>query len=138
MRISERQLELKPEEKICIAYITDCDDTLDETNKRTTPRTSAIASTLYNVEDVMTFDTKIKGVSKCHDDDEFDEHKAVDLANTRADMKYHRRMAKDYQKYINACEKAIEEFKALQKMHENKVKNIEEDIRTYYIEGTKK
>ena len=130
----ERRLEVKPEEKTCVSYIIDCDDTLDETSKKTSLRTSAIAASLYNIDDVMTFDIGFKGTAKCHDNDEFDEHKGVDLASTRADMKYHRRMAKDYKKYIKACEKAIEEFKALQDMHEKKVENIQNDIKRHYVD----
>lgn len=138
MRAIEKQIELKPEEQMCIAHIVDCDDTVDETAKRSTRTTLAIASALYDENDVMTFDTKFIGVARCHTNDEYQEHMGIDLASTKADMKYHRRMAKDYAKYIADCERAIREFTELKEMHERKVRNIEEDIQAYYIDGTKK
>lgn len=134
MKIAERHLEVDKEKGVCISRILDSDDTYDETQKVTSMRTAAIAAILYDFDDIATFDTVYEGVAKCHGEDKFDEYKGTDLACTRADMKYHRRLAKDYQKYINYCEKAIQEFQTLKEMHEKKVANIEHDIQTHFID----
>ena len=124
----------KPEEKKCISLITACDDTMDEVVKRCPGITQALTAVLYENTDAMCGgQVNFRGISQCHDEDEYDEHRGVDLASTRADMKYHKRMARDYARYIAICEAAIEQYKKLQAQHEEKVDHIERDIERYYM-----
>jgi hypothetical protein len=129
----------KPDEKVVVTVIDKCEDTYGEVARKGAVPTQAITACLHNNYQYITNkeimqgkSVAIRGVARCHDEDSYDEHRGIDLSSSRADMKYHKKMAKDYGTYIELLETALSDYKRLQSEHLAKVDNIERDIKRYY------
>ena len=76
--------------------------------------------------------SNFKGVAKCDDIDSFDVEKGLDIAGLKADLKYHRAMAKKYKLISNMLDHALDEINALYLKHLTKECNIAESIDRRY------
>lgn len=95
-------------------------------------RTSSIAYSCVMTDPRIDADAKFKAVSKCREGDVFDEHIGKEIAGSVLDMKYHDRMARDYDKYIQDLNSTISKLERLRNKHTKKVQNIKDDLKRCY------
>ena len=111
------------------------DELIDCCSKETALILSSVVlnSCLWN--DIKTLELEnscFKGVAKCDEYDSFDVKKGVDIAGLKADMKYHRSMAKKYKLIVNMLDHALDEISALYLKHLTKECDIAESIDRRY------
>ena len=118
---------------VVISQVRDCKDTIDEVLENCGAYTSCIIVSLMEETNPLNgTNPNIKAVARCTGGDEFTTERGLDVANTKADLKYHKRMVRDYDKYIARMKKAIEDVEALRKAHVTKVDVITKSMEEFY------
>lgn len=140
----EKRFIIKPEEKVVVA-IMDASNrgVTDEIVSKCTKSTMYAALNLImnaydmNVPDLeIPYNASYKGVSTCDEHDIFDEKKGRDIAESKADMKYHTAMAKKYKRLVDILAKAQKEIHVLELEHQLKSLRIEERLCKYLESNT--
>jgi hypothetical protein len=72
------------------------------------------------------------GTAQCDEYDTFDPKVGIEIASTKADLKYHKAMARKYALTLAALKRAVSEIEPLMVKHEQKVKNIADDLARCY------
>jgi hypothetical protein len=120
--------------KIVISRLDKCKDTIDETVENCSLSTSCIAFALADIVNALDGNNpNIKAIAKCDDTDTFNEKRGKSISEKKAILKYHKRMVKDYDKYLSKMEKAVEEIIALRERHQYKIDTIEQDLENYNV-----
>lgn len=121
------------ENDVIVSRVVECKDTVDEVMENCGVSTCCLVVSLIDESNPMNgCNPCIKAIARCTSGDAFDEDKGMDVANTKADLKYHKRMVHDYDKYIKRMKKAIEDIETLQKVHSDKVQVIEKGMEEFY------
>lgn len=118
---------------VVISQVVDCKDTIDEVLENCGASTCCLVVSLMEETNPLNgTNPSLKGVARCMAEDEFDVAQGLDVANTKADLKYHKRMVRDYDKYIARMKKAIADVEALRQVHMSKVDVIEKSMEEFY------
>lgn len=121
------------ENGVVISQVFDCRDTIDEVLTNCSSSTSCLVVSLMEDADPLNgTNPSIKAIARCTGDDEFVTARGLDVANTKADLKYHKRMVRDYDKYIARMKKAIEDIETLRQVHVSKVEVITKSMEEFY------
>lgn len=73
------------------------------------------------------------GQADCSENDKFDPKYGKGLATQKAVLKYHKSMAKKYEKIYCMLKDALDDISGLEVEHKIKARNIEEDYKRYYL-----
>lgn len=74
----------------------------------------------------------LKAIAVCDDEDSFDENAGKDIAGSKLDLKYHMKLAKQYERLLTVLIRAMGELNNLANYHWEKVKNIQDDLDRCY------
>lgn len=119
------------ENQCVIAIMKDCNTAKDET-RETNPKTGSVLDMLD-----MAFgqdkaaNTDYKGIAKCSGGDVFNLETGRVIAGQKASHKYHKSMAKQYNRYITMLEDTVTALEQLRNVHIKKSLNIEENLKKY-------
>lgn len=119
------------ENQCVIAIMKDCNTAKDET-RETNPKTGSILDMLdMAFGQDMAANTTYKGVAKCSGGDVFKPETGHVIAGQKASHKYHKSMAKQYNRYIAMLEDTVTVLEQLRNIHIKKSLNIEENLKKY-------
>ena len=135
----DKRFIVQEDKGIVIAIKDEFDSVFDELIDCCSKETALILnqavfnSCLWNkVKTLEVENSNFKGVAKCDEIDSFNIEKGLDIAGLKADMKYHRAMAKKYKLISNMLDHALDEISALYLKHLTKERNIAESIDRRY------
>ncbi len=137
----EKNFIIKPEEKVVVAIMDASENgvTDEVVSKCAKPTMYAVLSLIMNAYDMniseldIPYNASYKGVSICDEHDIFDEKKGKDIAESKANLKYHTAMAKKYKRIANIFEKAQKEMHILETDHALVAKNIKDSLNKFYV-----
>ena len=132
----DKRFIVQEDKGIVIAIKDEFDSLLHELKKCSSKKTYELLNDFilwYGDEPSLNLENKsFKGVAKCDGIDSFDVEKGLDIAGLKADLKYHRAMAKKYKLISNMLDHALDEISALYLKHLTKECNIAESIDRRY------
>lgn len=119
------------ENQYVIAIITDCNTAKGEA-RETNPKTGSVLDMFDMAFGQDTAANKTyKGVARCSGGDVFNLETGRLIAGQKASHKYHKSIAKQYNRYINMLEETVTTLEQLRNIHIKKSLNIEENLKKY-------
>ena len=125
-----------PKTKEVVAGYSDYLDMEEEVSRKCSCPTSFIFRNIYLSGTRVDWlsDVTFKTIAKCDDVDSFDERIGKSVAISKLDAKYHKAMAKRYEKVIKIIEKAKKELETLLNYHIEKAEHCMDSIKKYLPE----
>lgn len=79
----------------------------------------------------------VKGIARCHADDEYDKEKGIQLANTRAWIKYYKKLGKDISDNIDLSLRVLKYWEDRSVKLQQEQHNADSKLKELEVEYTK-
>lgn len=119
------------ENQCVIAIMKDCNTAKGEARETSLKTGSVLDMFDMAFGQDTAADTTYKGVARCSGGDVFNPETGRVIAGQKASHKYHKSMAKQYNRYIAMLEDTVTVLEQLRNIHIKKSLNIEENLKKY-------
>lgn len=77
----------------------------------------------------LDVETPVKGIARCHNKDQFDRNKGMNVAGAKCDRSYNSRMARGYAKAAKRLKEAADYLESLSDIHAKKEEELSDLIK---------